>query len=82
MLPGRVGWQGAYMLPDHQIERERASQVKSVRKFARDRKVPEDFAISVYEQEWQRLSERARVRRYVGIIAEKHAKDAVRNREH
>jgi hypothetical protein len=68
------------MPTDFQIERERASQVHSVRKFARDRSVPEDFAIAVYEREWQRLNERARVRRYVGVLAEKRAKDAVRNR--
>jgi Protein of unknown function (DUF3562) len=80
MRPGRVGWQGASMLLDHQIERERASQVKSVRKFARDRKVPEDFAVAVYEREWRQLHDAARVHRFVGVLAEKHAKEAVRNR--
>jgi hypothetical protein len=51
-----------------------------VRKFARDRAVPEDFAIAVYEREWRRLHENARVHRFVGVLAEKRAKDAVRNR--
>jgi hypothetical protein len=73
---------GDSMPTDFKIERERASQVNSVRKFARDRAVPEDFAIAVYEREWRRLNEHARVRRFVGVLAEKRAKDAVRNRQH
>ena len=68
------------MLADIQIEREQVSQVNSVRKFARDRAVPEEFAVEVYEREWHRLHEHARVHRFVGVLAEKHAKDAVRNR--
>lgn len=65
------------MLLDTEIERERTSQVNSVRKFARDRAVSEEFAVAVYEREWQRLREHARVHRYVGILAEKRAKEAV-----
>ena len=67
------------MLLDHQTERERSSQVNSVRKFARDRAVSEEFAVAVYEREWHRLTEGARLHRFVGILAEKRAKDAVRN---
>jgi hypothetical protein len=76
---GRTGPHTACMILDNQLERERASQVNSVRKFARDRAVPEEFAIAIYEWEWQRLYEAARVRKFVGILAEKRAKDAVRN---
>jgi hypothetical protein len=68
------------MLADFHVERERVSEVNRVRKFARDRAVPEDFAVEVYEREWHRLHERARVHRFVGVLAEKRAKDAVRNR--
>jgi Protein of unknown function (DUF3562) len=77
--PGWARPHTAWMNLDNQLERERTSQVNSVRKFARDRAVPEEFAIAVYEWEWQRLYETARVRRFVGILAEKRAKDAVRN---
>jgi len=68
------------MLADIQTERERTSQLHSLRKFARDRAVPEEFAIAVYEREWQHLHEHARVHRYVGVLAEKRARNAVRNR--
>jgi hypothetical protein len=60
------------------MERERVSQLNSVRRFARDCAVPEEFAVAVYEREWQRLHESARVRRFVGVLAEKHTKDAMR----
>jgi hypothetical protein len=65
------------MLLDSEAERERNSQVSSVRKYARDRAVSEEFAVAVYERVLQDLSGRARVRRYLGILAEKHAKEAV-----
>jgi hypothetical protein len=65
---------------DFQVERERTSQVHSVRKFARDRAVPEEFAVEAYEREWHRLHEHARVHKFVGVLAEKRAKDAIRNR--
>jgi hypothetical protein len=51
-----------------------------VRKFARDRAVPEEFAVEAYEREWHRLHEHARVHKFVGVLAEKRAKDAIRNR--
>jgi hypothetical protein len=66
------------MLADRQLERERTSQLNSVRRFARDCAVPEEVAVAVYEQEWQRLHERASVLRFVGVLAEKHTKDAMR----
>ena len=79
MPPGAGRTVGDFMPTDFQSERERTSQVHSVRKFARDRAVPEDFAIAVYEREWRRLHENARVHRFVGVLAEKRAKDAIRN---
>jgi hypothetical protein len=66
------------MTRDHQLERERTSQLNSVRRVARDYAVPEDFAVALYEREWQRLHGSARVLRFVGVLAEKHAKDAMR----
>jgi hypothetical protein len=68
------------MVADLQLERERISQLNSVRRAARDCAVPEDFAVAVYEREWQRLHDGARVLRFVGVLAEKHAKDAMRGR--
>lgn len=65
------------MLLENEVERERTSQVNSVRQYARERAVSEEFAVAVYEREWRRLFEHARVRRYVGILAEKRAKEAV-----
>ena len=49
-----------------------------MRSFARGIGVSEDVAIEVFEAEYQRLSVGARIRRYIGVIAEKRAKDRLK----
>jgi hypothetical protein len=66
-------------MPDrHRLEE--AAQLIGLREFARALAVPEELAIAVYERELLRLREGARVERFVGILAEKRAKDALRTR--
>lgn len=77
-MPGPAGVHTAPMLDQHRMEQ--VSQLNGLRKFARDHAVSEDVAIAVYERELSRLREGARVERFVGICAEKHAKDAIRTR--
>lgn len=55
-----------------------AGRLNGLRKFARDRAVPEELAIAVYEREVLRLREGARVEQFVCVIAEKRAKGALK----
>jgi hypothetical protein len=50
----------------------------SLRAYARGKGIPEDVAVKVYEEEVQRLSKTARVKRFLSVLAEKHAKDVLR----
>ena len=56
---------------------EHAAHRRAVRDFARVHKIAEDSAVAIYEREWHRLGERAKVTRYIGILAEKRAKQAL-----
>ena len=76
--PGTAGVHASSMLDQHRMEQ--LAQLNGLRKFARDHAVSEDVAIAVYERELSRLREGARVERFVGICAEKRAKDAIRTR--
>jgi hypothetical protein len=60
-----------------QIPLEHAAHRRAVRDFARAHRIAEDSAVAIYEREWHRLGERAKVRRYIGILAEKRAKQAL-----
>jgi hypothetical protein len=64
-------------MPD-QTPLEHAAHRRAVREFARSRSIAEDAALAVYEREWRRLGERAKVKRFVGILAEKRAKQTIR----
>ena len=68
------------MTQAYQLERERNSQLNNMRRFARDCAVAEEWAVAVFEREWQRLCENARVLQFVGVLAERRAKEAVRGR--
>jgi hypothetical protein len=41
---------------------------------ARAKGIPEDLVLNVYEEEVRRLDKAARVKRFVPVLAEKHAK--------
>jgi hypothetical protein len=54
----------------------------ALRKFARANGIPENLAIDVYDRERKWLTERAKVQAFVGILAERRAKDALRRRKY
>lgn len=54
------------------------SILDALRKFARANGIPENLAIDVYDRERKWLTERAKVQAFVGILAERRAKDALR----
>lgn len=63
------------MLNQHQ---RRGTAIAGIRKFARKVGFHEEAAIAVYEDELHRLEADAKVARYVDVIAEKRAKDKIR----
>jgi Protein of unknown function (DUF3562) len=48
--------------------------LQSLRSYARAKGIPEDLVLNVYEEEVRRLDKAARVKRFVPLLAEKHAK--------
>jgi hypothetical protein len=56
---------------------EHSAHLDSMRKFARGREVAEASAVAAYERERHELAARAKLHRFVGILAEKRAKDAI-----
>jgi len=61
---------------------ENTDRLSGLRQLARELEVSETIAVEIYEQEWTRLNEGAIVKAFVGILAEKRAKAAIRNRGH
>ena len=57
---------------------QHAAQLDALRKFARRSKIPEDLVVAVFESERHRLSEGAKVERFVDVLAEKRAKRRLR----
>jgi hypothetical protein len=57
---------------------QHAAQLDAIRKFARRKAIPEDVVVAVFETERHRLVERARIERFVDILAEKRTKRAFR----
>jgi len=57
---------------------DHAAQLDALRKFARRRQISEDLAVAVFETERHRLTEGAKVARFVDVLAEKRAKRVVR----
>jgi len=65
----------------NQKQLHQAVQLNSLRNFARERAISEEVVISAYERELYRLRDGAHVEQFLGIRAEKHAKDALRIKE-
>lgn len=57
---------------------QHAAHLDALRRFARRKKLPEDLLVAVYESERHRLTEGAKVERFVDVLAEKRAKRALR----
>ena len=60
--------------PRRQTQRD----VGALRALARKLGVSEEIAVSIYEEQVERLCNGARVEGYIGIRAEKHAREALR----
>ncbi len=60
-----------------QSARQNAALLDGLRKFARSREISEDLALSVYERERRRLTQGAKVERFLDILAEKRARHAL-----
>ena len=56
---------------------ENSVHLDAMRKFARGREVAEASAIAIYERERYQLAARAKLDRFVGILAEKRAKAVI-----
>ena len=61
--------------------REPSAHVEALRRFARRRGIAEESAVETYERERGRLAREAKVERYVGVLAEKRAKQALRRKK-
>ena len=57
---------------------QQAAQLDALRTFARRRKISEDVVVAVFETERHRLTQGAKVERFVDVLAEKRAKRAAR----
>ena len=49
----------------------------ALRKYARRKKISEDLVVAVYERERDRLTQGAKIERFVDILAEKRMKHAL-----
>jgi hypothetical protein len=56
------------------------AQLDALRRFARRKQISEDLVVAIYESERHRLTEGAKVERFVGVLAEKRAKRAARGK--
>jgi len=61
----------AYTVPEQ-------APLHSLRSHAHAKGIPEDLVLNVYEEELKRLSEGARVKRFLPLLAEKHTKAVLR----
>jgi Protein of unknown function (DUF3562) len=61
---------------------QHAAQLDALRKFARRKKISEEVVVAVFETERLRLTEGAKVERFVDVLAEKRAKSALRRMKH
>ena len=62
---------------DTKFANETAS-LKSLRTYARAKGLEENVVVGIYEEEFTDLDRRARVKKYVPLLAEKHTKDRLR----
>jgi hypothetical protein len=56
---------------------QHAVHLDALRKYARRKQISEDLFIAVYERERNRLTQGAKVDRYVDVLAEKRARRAL-----
>ncbi|MBV8032121.1 MAG: hypothetical protein JO035_11485 [Betaproteobacteria bacterium] len=56
------------------------ASLRAVRGFARRRGISESEAVAVFEREFERLDLKAKVHRYVPLLAEKHARRILEGR--
>ncbi len=56
----------------------RSAQIVALRRFARSVGVYEEFAVAIFEEQVRSLEVQARVTRFIGVLAERRAKDAIR----
>ena len=61
----------AYAVPEQ-------APLHALRSYARAKGIPEDLVLHVYEEEVKRLSQAARVKRFLPLLAEKHTKAVLR----
>jgi hypothetical protein len=54
-----------------------AAQLDALRKFARRKKISEDLVVAVFETERLRLTEGAKIERFVDVLAEKRTRRAL-----
>jgi hypothetical protein len=57
--------------------RQYAVQLEALRQYARRKEISEEVVVAVFETERLRLTERAKVKRFVDVLAEKRAKRAL-----
>ena len=57
----------AYAVPEQ-------APLHALQSYARAKGIPEDLVVNVYEEEMKRLSQAARVERFVPLLAERHTK--------
>ena len=59
------------------LQRQHAAHLDALRKFARRKKISEDLVVAVFENERQRLTDGAKVKLFVDVLAEKRARRAL-----
>ena len=57
--------------------RQHAVQLEALRQYARRKEISEEVVVAAFETERLRLTERAKVKRFVDVLAEKRAKRAL-----
>jgi hypothetical protein len=72
------GWLELQRMQNSQ-EMERAGQLQALCDFAHSLGVPVETAAATYDREMRVLRNGAKVDRFVGVIAQKRAKDAIRH---
>jgi Protein of unknown function (DUF3562) len=59
-------------------ELQHAAPLDAMRNFARRKHIAEDLVVAVFESEGHRLTEGAKVERFIDVLAEKRAKSRLR----
>ena len=62
----------------HHSKLQHAAQLDALRKFARHKKISEEVVVAVFETERLRLTEGAKIKRFVDVLAENCARSALR----